>query len=108
MSNIRLIRGHIVYDYNEDVDTDSDFQSTTDDIIERFQNYIKNSPTNRSTIDLIKFLTELSFDLENIDSNENSNEFLKEQLSTILIILSKISNKFNISLQDLIEFKLNK
>ena len=101
MPNTRLIRGHMVYDYNEENDTN--------DILERFQNYIKNNPSNRTTIDLIHFLTHLSHELDQIHYNKPYNdEFVKEQLSTILVILSKISNKCDISLKDLLEFKLNK
>ena len=100
MPNTRLIRGHMVYDYDEEQDTN--------DILEIFQNYIKNSPNNRTTTDLIDFLTHLSHELDQIHYKSNDNDFVKEQLSTILVILSKISNKFDISLKDLLEFKLNK
>lgn len=100
MPNTRLIRGHMVYDYDE--------EDNTDDTLERFQNYIKNSPSNRTTTDLIDFLTHLSHELDQIHYKSNDDKFVKEQLSTILVILSKISNKFDISLKDLLEFKLNK
>ncbi len=100
MPNTRLIRGHMVYDYDEEQDTN--------DILERFQNYIKNSSNNRTSTDLINFLTHLSHELDQIHYKNTDNEFVKEQLSTILVILSKISNKYDISLKDLIEFKLNK
>ena len=100
MPTTRLIRGHMVYDYNEEDDTN--------DILVRFQNYITNSPNNRTTTDLINFFTHLSHELDQIHYKSNDNDFVKEQLSTILVILSKISNKYDISLKDLLEFKLNK
>lgn len=101
MSKYRLIRGHMILDDNSDDD-----DIVNNDLLHKFQNYV-NPNFNNCSLDVINNLTNTCINLNNLHNQYENNDLIKSRLIIILIELLNLSDKFNITLEDLIKYKLN-